>query len=181
MRIAGGDKKGLTLTTKPGGGTRPLAARVKASLFEIISGRLPGIYFCDFFAGNGAVGLEALSRGAERALFVEKNPACIRIIRENARRCGFADRAEIVQGDVLKVIPTLARRDVDAVIFLGPPYDTGLAHESLIRLGQSESFSAELLVIAEVRKKETLQPVYGALRQMREKLYGDTRLVFYQK
>lgn len=181
MRIVGGEKKGLTLSTKPGAGTRPLAARVKASLFEILSGRLPGAVFYDFFAGNGAVGLEALSRGAARAFFAEKNPACIRIIRENARKCGFADRAEIVQGDVLKIIPTLGRTDEDAIIFLGPPYDSGLAHESLIRLAQMEAFSADLLIIAEVRKKETLLPAYGVLRLTRDKFYGDTHLAFYQK
>jgi len=192
VRILGGEKKGLVLTTRHGAGTRPLTARVKASLFGILSARLPGACFYDCFAGNGAVGIEALSRGAIRAVFIEKNPTCVRIIRENLKRCGYSDRALIFQNDVLRMIPALSKI-VDApellrrsmaeeisIIFLGPPYDSGLAHESLLLIGQNTPLSRNALVIAEVRKKEPLLTRYGFLSLTRDKFYGDTRLAFYE-
>jgi len=181
MRILGGEKKRLVLATRHGAGTRPLTSRAKASLFEILSGYLPGACFYDFFAGNGAVGIEALSRGAMRAVFIDKNPACARIIGENLKKCGYSDRARIFQSDVLKIIPTISKESEEfSITFLGPPYDSGLAHESLILIGQNTHLSQNALVIAEVRKKESLMTRYGFLSLARDKFYGDTHLAFYE-
>ena len=169
------------LTTRRGEGTRPLAARVKASLFEILSVRLSGATFYDLFAGNGAVGIEALSRGAARAVFIEQNPACVRIIRENLKRCGYEGRAEVHQADVLRMIPLLPfPPEGENIVFLGPPYDSGYCHESLQCLGRNEVLGSALLVIAEVRKKKGLLSRYGSLGLVRDKYYGETRLAFFE-
>jgi 16S rRNA (guanine(966)-N(2))-methyltransferase RsmD len=179
MRILGGEKKGLILKTRGGGRTRPLAARVKTSLFSILSCQIPGSDFHDFFAGNGSVGIEALSRGALRAFFYEKEPVCIRIIRDNLKRCGLEARAMVFPGDVLKVIRQnrISIRE-QGIAFLGAPYDSNLGHLTMLLLAQTvPCFS---LIIVEVRKKETLELQYGVYNLFRDEYYGDTRLAFFE-
>lgn len=179
MRVLGGEKKGLILKTRGGGGTRPLASRVKSSLFSILSGQIPGSDFHDFFAGNGSVGIEALSRGASRAFFYEKNPVCIRIIRDNLKRFALEARAMVFLCDVLKIIRQnrISIRE-PGIAFLGAPYDSNLGHLTMLLLGQSAPCFS--LIIAEVRKKETLESQYGAYNLFRDEYYGDTRLAFFE-
>ncbi|MBN1902791.1 RsmD family RNA methyltransferase [Candidatus Sumerlaeota bacterium] len=167
------------MKTRGGGLTRPLAARVKTSLFSIISGEIPGSDFHDFFAGNGAVGIEALSRGVSRASFYEKNPVCVKIIKENLERCGLVPKAAICLGDVLKIIRhkriSIAK---PGIAFLGPPYDSNLGRETMLLLGRMGiDFS---LIIVEVRKKEILESRYGVYHLFRDEYYGETRLGFFR-
>lgn len=180
MRILGGEKRGLPLKTRKGGKTRPLSARVKTSLFGILAPRLQDAAFYDFFAGNGSVGIEALSRGAVRALFFEKNETCIRIIRENLKNCGFLSRAELVRKDVLKILSTLPPPEKPVICFLGPPYHTPLAHQTLALMGKYNNFPSGTLVIAELSKGDRIDQEYRFFRSFREERYGDTRLVFYE-
>lgn len=179
MRILGGEKKGLILKTRRGGHTRPLASRVKTSLFSIVSGFVPGSDFHDFFAGNGSVGIEALSRGALRAFFYEKDSVCVRIIKDNLRWCGLEEKAMVCQGDVLKFIRQnkISFREPD-IAFLGPPYDSNLGHHTMLLLEQSAPCFS--LIIVEVRKKENLELQYGPYKLFRDEYYGDTRLAFFE-
>lgn len=181
MRITGGDKKGLPLKTRKGENTRPLTARVKESLFNILAPILPGADFYDFFAGNGGVGIEALSRGAEKAFFIENNATCIRIIEENIRKCGFQDRAKIIRRDALKFPSEITPDPVKpSIVFMGPPYNTGLCEKMLQLFAETGAFHKNALIIAETRKNETMQQQYGTFRLTRTKTYGDTTLRFYQ-
>jgi len=182
MRILGGEKKGLVLKTRGGPSTRPLSARVKTSLFGILSPYVADAHFFDLFAGNGAVGIEALSRGAARAHFYEKDPVCIRIIRDNLSRCQLVERATLHQEDVLRAVRSLkAPTDSPVLAFLGPPYSSELAHNTLLLLAACDPFPPGSLVIAEVRKKEYLDQQYRFFELKRDEYYGDTRLAFFER
>jgi len=182
MRILAGEKKGFVLDTRGGKSTRPLSARVKTSLFGILSSRLPGSHFYDFFAGNGAVGIEALSRGAAMAHFYEINPKCLRIIQENLLKCQLSDRATLHREDVLRAVRFLkSPTETPILAFLGPPYSSGLAHNTLLLLGAADPFSPHSLVVAEVRKKDYLEQKYHLYVLMRDEYYGDTRLAFFER
>jgi len=182
MRILGGEKKGLVLKTRGGPSTRPLSARVKTSLFGILYPHVPDSHFYDFFAGNGAVGIEALSRGAAMAHFFEKDPVCIRIIRDNLSKCMLAERATLHQADVLRAVRSLKYPTKSPVIaFLGPPYSSELAHNTLLLLAACDPFPPGALVIAEVRKKNYLDQKYRFFELVRDEYYGDTRLAFFER
>ena len=170
------------IVSRQGGGrkTRPLSARVKTSLFGILSPYLEDRSFYDFFAGNGAVGIEALSRGAPLARFFERDRVCVGIIRENLEKCELAQRAVLHQVDVMKVVPSLNVPEKEPVTaFLGTPYGIRLAHSTLTLLGRYDPFAPSSLVVAEVRKNEFMKAEYGRYSLMRDEYYGDTRLAFF--
>src|SRR5690606_41956189 len=108
MRVIGGSRRGLRLAARPGRATRPAADRVKEALFNILAARVPGARVLDLFAGTGALGIEALSRGAASACFVERSPKAARVLRSNVEKAHFQAQARIVAGDVLRVLPRLA-------------------------------------------------------------------------
>ena len=169
------------LKTRKGSKTRPLSARVKNSLFEIMESLVFGSLFYDFFAGGGSVGLEALSRGAHIAHFIEKNTTCIRIIRENLKKCGFEKKAQLHQKNALKLIPLIDSSQRErSLAFLGPPYGAGLAHLCLSLLAERGDTPPFSLVVAELRKGETLHKEYGSYKMVREQFYGETRLAFFK-
>ena len=121
MRIIAGCARGRRLKTRKGSQTRPTADRVKESLFNILGNRLQGAFFLDIFAGNGGVGLEAVSRGAEKCVFIEKNSQCVKIIKENLSLCQLQARGEVLQSDALTAIKLLAQKQQQfTFIFLIP-------------------------------------------------------------
>ena len=181
MRIIGGEKRGRRLVEWHGAGIRPLRDRVRTALFDILAERVVGAEFLDLFAGTGAVGLEALSRGARRATFVDSSARAIRIIRENARRLGYEDRTEVMQGDALKAVRTLARRGRKFdLVFVGAPYSGDLALRSASALGNSGPLSPGATVVVEVFRKTEPALRYGGLKLDSVRQYGETRLLFYR-
>src|SRR5512136_395854 len=104
MRVIAGEAKGRTLYAVPGQSTRPITDRVKASLFNILTGQVPGARFLDLFAGTGGVGIEALSRGASEAVFVERDQRAVATIRRNLEATGLAGHTRVVKGDVYQFI-----------------------------------------------------------------------------
>ena len=181
MRIIGGEKRGHRLAEWHGAGIRPLRDRVRTSLFDILGGRVAGAEFLDLFAGTGAVGLEALSRGAEAATFVDSSGRAIRIIRENVRRLGYQDRAKVVKADALEAIRTLARRgERFDLVFVGAPYQSGLALQAAAALGMFRPLAPEATVVVEVFHKTEPAGRYGDLRLESVRDYGETRLAFYR-
>lgn len=124
MRIISGEARGTKLRSLPVSSLRPMLDRVKESLFNIIRHALPAVQVLDLFSGSGSLGLEALSRGAERCVFVEQDPRLVRLTMENARKCRLADRCEFLEGDVLE----LPQRAPPAsglpagLVFVDPPY-----------------------------------------------------------
>jgi 16S rRNA (guanine(966)-N(2))-methyltransferase RsmD len=137
-------------------------------------------YFLDLFAGTGAVGIEALSRGAKLAFFVELNRKVAALIRQNLEAAAFADCAEVYAVDVIRSLNLLQAKGAKFdIIFLGAPYDSPLLEKALSKIAESEIVQASGVVIAEHRKQHVLQAEYGKLNLRRDARYGETVLSFY--
>jgi 16S rRNA (guanine(966)-N(2))-methyltransferase RsmD len=137
--------------------------------------------FLDLFAGTGAVGIEALSRGAEVALFVEKSPLAVSLIRQNLELAGVADRAEVYALDVLRALNLFEKKGARFdLIFLGAPYDHPVLEKTLGKLSEEKVLKTQALVVAEHRKQHPLAEAYGRLKLVREARYGETVLSFYE-
>jgi len=179
-RIIGGAGKGRRLKTAAGMATRPTGARVRQSLFDILAPRLPQCRFLDAFAGNGGVGLEALSRGASRVVLVDRSAAAVEAARENARALAHAGgEVRVFRQEALMALAALAdegqRFDV---VFLDPPYESDL-YEAFIELSGERLLAAGGVVVAEHFHKRALPERIGALIRTRQKRVGDHCLSFY--
>lgn len=166
MRVIGGEFRSRLLKSVPGLDTRPTPDRLREALFNILAPRLAGTVFADLFAGTGAVGIEALSRGAKRAIFLESNRAAVAVIRENLRALGIEDRAEVRQS---KAGPVEAD-----IVFLDPPYHQERAYEAMLNTVRAP------LVIAQHDRRLTLAESYGSLRHTRTVRQGDNCLSFFE-
>jgi 16S rRNA (guanine966-N2)-methyltransferase len=176
MRITGGIGRGRTLRVPAGSKVRPTSDKVKQALFNILVEKVPGAVFLDLFAGAGGIGIEALSRGAERVVFVDGSRESLEIVRHNIEQAGFGERAELV---LSKVEPFLKKRSGPYdIVFLDPPYVM-----EMLPLLQLVSGSGLLkhgaIVIAEHFKKQASPEKAGVLAMYREAKYGDTVLAFY--
>jgi len=171
MRVIGGEFRSRRLKTLPGLALRPTPDRLREALFNVLAPRIGGAVFVDAYAGSGAVGIEALSRGAVRAVFLEKHPAAVRVIRENLAALGIEDRSQLVQG---AAVPALKRFPAD-IYFLDPPYTAGLEYKTALTL-LAES---PALVLAQHDKRFELEEAYGHLRRTRMLTQGDNSISFY--
>jgi 16S rRNA (guanine966-N2)-methyltransferase len=179
-RIIGGRSKGRRLKTPGGLTTRPTAARVRQSLFDILAPRLPGCRFLDAFAGTGAVGLEAFSRGAGAVVLVDSSSAAIASIRENARAMGPGGGVRILRQDTLVAMAALADRgERFDVIYLDPPYDSDLCLRSLWLVASSDLLAPGGVAVAERFHKGPLPATIGRLARMRSLRIGDHVLSLY--
>lgn len=173
MRVIGGEFRSRRLKTLPGLETRPTPDRLRETLFNVLAPILPDAIFLDAYAGSGAVGIEALSRGARRAIFVEKNHSAVAVIRENLGALGLESRAEVYTGKTLTVLERMAAD----IFFLDPPYEKENEYESaLTALGAS----GKKLVIAQHASRAALKPEYGTLHRYRIIKQGDNSLSFYK-
>jgi 16S rRNA (guanine966-N2)-methyltransferase len=183
MRIVGGSHRGRRLSAPPGGLLRPTGDRVREALFDILShGRFAaaGNPFAaaavlDAFAGTGAVGLEALSRGAAEAVFIERDGAALAALRRNVERLGEAARTRVIPGDATR--PPHGDRAC-AVAFLDPPYGSGLAAPALAALAAAGWLAPSALAVIEIAARERLPPAAG-FTLLDERVYGAARLVFF--
>lgn len=173
MRVIGGELRSRTIKSLPGFDIRPTPDRLREALFNILAPRLDGVVFADLYAGTGAVGIEALSRGAARAVFVEQKHAAVKTIRENLRALGLEGRAEVRAGRATAMIPRL---EAD-VVFVDPPYALESEYQaSLDLLGEKPP----PLVIAQHPPRLKLADGYGSLQRTRIVKHGDNALSFYE-
>ena len=176
MRIITGRARGARLKTPKGLLTRPTSDRVKESLFSILGGRVVGRRVLDLFAGTGSLGLEALSRGAASAVFVDR--ATEHVLRENAEHTRLNETARILRGDVFSVLSRLAAEGaVFDLVFCDPPYHKGLWERALTALDASPVLSEGALVIVESGEDEKELPSLTRLSLVREERYGHTTRV----
>jgi 16S rRNA (guanine(966)-N(2))-methyltransferase RsmD len=175
MRIITGTAKGRQLKTPRGHDVRPTSDRVKESLFAILGGRVADAAVADLFAGTGNLGLEALSRGATSAVFVDASPASIAIIRDNVARTGLGSCAEILCGDALAAVDRFARtgRTFD-LIFCDPPYNRGLAAAILRKIDAGKIIRPRGTIIIEHSRHEQLPDSLANLTVSRTERYGET-------
>jgi 16S rRNA (guanine966-N2)-methyltransferase len=182
MRIVGGSHRGRRLAAPPGEAVRPTGDRVREALFDILlHGRfaaagnpLAAVAVLDAFAGTGALGLEALSRGAAEAVFIERDGAALAALRRNVEVLGETDHVLIIPGDATR--PPRGRRAC-AIAFLDPPYGSGLAAPAVAALAAAGWIAADALAVIEVGRREKLMPPTG-FTSIDERVYGAARLVF---
>jgi 16S rRNA (guanine966-N2)-methyltransferase len=181
VRVIAGSAKGRRLATIRTLALRPTPDRVREALFNILGVQIDGAALLDLFAGSGAVGLEALSRGARLAMFVEVHAPACRLIEKNLRLCGLYEHATVWFDDVLNVLPTLKKQgQTFDVIFLDPPYRAALVEDALQQLGDGRLLSGSGQVIAEHFFKRELPERYGRLRRVRVARFCDVALSFYR-
>lgn len=151
MRVIAGTARHLPLKTIETMDTRPTTDRVKETLFNMLNPYLPGCRFLDLFAGSGAIGIEALSRGASQAVFVENSESALSCIRHNLSFTHLDDRAEVMPGDVLTVIRRLDRLEVPPfdIIFMDPPYRKEWENRVLQALGETSLIHEDTLILVE--------------------------------
>lgn len=181
MRIIAGTLKGRRLVAPRGDVTRPTADQVRLALMDTLTPYLPGARVLDLFAGAGGVGLEALSRGAAHATFVERDARAVDALRRNVSALGVADAARVTRGDVGRALASLARAgERFDIVFADPPYESGALGPALSALGEGHLTTPGGLVIAQHPTKHPPPPAVGALTAFRTRRFGETTLTFFR-
>lgn len=174
MRIIAGELKGRRLAAPGWAGLRPTSDKLRETIFNIVAARIAGAHVLDGFAGTGALGIEALSRGARSVTFVEQDPRAVELIVENLRRCGVTDRYVIIRSDIERARP---ERAFD-LILLDPPYD--LPHLDRA-YGRAAGWLAPAgLLIVEHARRSLAPAAIGPLIRVREVTSGDSALALFQ-
>ena len=178
MRVIAGEFRSRRLKTLPGLATRPTPDRLRETLFNVLAPMIGDSVFLDAYAGTGAVGIEALSRGALRCIFVEKNRAAVEVIRENLASLGLNNRAEVYTGKTLAVLERLTAD----VVFLDPPYELEKEYEAALSILGANQLGAlaKNFVIAQHSSRTALRSEYGVLLRYRVLKQGDNSLSFYR-
>ena len=179
MRVGGGEARGRRLKGAVVPGVRPTTERVRAAIFNILAvGQYWEGHVLDLFAGTGSLGIEALSRGAGRADFVERDRRQCAVIRENLSAAGFDGRATVRQGDAVRALPSLPGGY--SLALLDPPYRAGAFHTVMEAIAHQPGLVApEGVVVAGHSRQTELRAAYGALRRIILRQYGDNVVEFY--
>src|ERR1700761_851116 len=186
MRVIAGEFRSRRLETPRGMGTRPTSDKLRETLFNVLGASVAGAKFVDLYAGSGAVGIEAISRGAEFVWFAEKAPPAVAAIRANLRALKIAGGYALEDRGVAKLLESLAknaRADVD-VVFLDPPYEAAEEYRRTMEFfgrHAAEVLAEDAVVIAEHARKSELAEAYGELKRVRVLEQGDAALSFYKR
>ena len=181
IRVITGSAKGKRLKDVPGNTTRPITGRVKEALFNILGDWVVGNRMLDLFGGTGAVGIEALSRGAEHVVFVEIASAALRILRQNLDSTRLADRATVVRGDAFNYLAGSHALPYD-IVYVAPPQYRGLWHKALLMIdGRPELLTDDGVVVVQIHPKEFEECALENLVLYDQRSYGSTQLCFYEK
>ena len=178
MRVITGTARGRRLKELEGLETRPTTGKVKEALFSVIQFDIEGRRVLDLFAGTGQLGIEALSRGAECAVFVERRRDALQVIRENLEACGMTDKARVVNGDAMSYLKSGEKFDL---IFLDPPYASGLLEQALEEIVRFDICRRHGIIVAESAADKTLPPLAGPYALYREYRYGKIKLTVYHR
>lgn len=180
LRVIAGKARGRKLRTVPGSSTRPITDRVKESLFNILGAEIRSAHFLDLFAGTGSVGIEALSRGADFARFLDLDREAIATIKANLKTTGFSSQAEVLRLDAFALLDRPADRRFDYA-YIAPPQYKELWKKALQSLDAHPDWLVEdAWVIAQVHPKEYEQLEFTHLAEFDRRQYGSTLLVFYE-
>lgn len=180
MRVIGGVYRGRKLRTVDGRAVRPTSDRLRETLFNILARDIEGKDFLDVCAGSGAVGIEALSRGARHATLIDRSRRACAVIEDNLESLALEDRATIVNREAVAALRRLAAesRSFD-IAFVDPPYEAAVHRDLMAQLGTGVLIDREGIVVVEYRVKRSLEDEFGALRAYREVKQGESALAFY--
>lgn len=181
MRVVAGERKGMPLKAVSGNTTRPTTDKVKESIFNIIGPFFDGGIVVDLFAGSGGLGIEALSRGAEHAIFVEKDSRAFQVLQENIKKCRYEENTELFRTDALRAVKGLMKRDVVIdFLFVDPPYHKGEYYDFVGTLVEAGKLSSDAIILCEHTRELTLPEAYGAFQLVRRETYGETIISVYR-
>lgn len=181
MRVITGIYKGRRLKTLEGSAVRPTSDRMRETLFNILAPRIEGARFLDLCAGSGAIGIEALSRGAGQVTFVESSRKSSTVISENLRHCEIRNGYTFIARDALMALKYLAQEKQQFdLIYFDPPYDSELYSPVLWQIARGNLLTEDGILIVEHRRQLVLAPNYDDLRPYRELPQGDSCLTFYR-
>ncbi len=176
MRVITGTARGRRLKTPENYDIRPTTDNVKESVFNIIQFDIEGRRVLDLFAGTGQLGIECLSRGAAEAVFIDENTAAVKIVKENLKTCGFT--AAVLQQDALSYLRHCGKFDL---IFVDPPYDSGLYESVLETINSVDILSDGGIILCESRREKSLPDMRAPYRKKKEYNYGRVKLTVYIK
>lgn len=181
LRVISGTAKGRKIKTVPGDSTRPITDRVKESLFNILAGDVVGSSWWDIFAGTGAVGIEALSRGASFVRFLDLDRKAVETIQENITHIGFNNSSEIRRGDAFVMLSAVPDRLFDFA-YIAPPQYRGLWIKTILALDANIGWLSENgCVIVQIHPKEYERLSLKNLQESEQRKYGSTLLIFYDR
>jgi 16S rRNA (guanine(966)-N(2))-methyltransferase RsmD len=179
MRIISGTSKGRKLATPKNPSLRPTSDRVKESIFNILRGQIEGGMVLDLFAGTGNLGIEALSRGAKKVIFVEKGRHALRLIQKNLAQFGLEERSEVLPIDANRAIGILKQRGKTFdLIFMDPPYEKGLIEKTLVKLSSHQIYHRGSILVIEHHRRELLPSVAHGWNLIRQRQIGETVISF---
>jgi 16S rRNA (guanine966-N2)-methyltransferase len=180
MRVIAGIYKGRRLKTLEGLSVRPTSDRLRETIFNILTPRIEGARFADICAGSGAIGIEALSRGAQYVTFIESSLKAARIISENLRNCGIRRDYRVINRDVIRALKNLAAEKAQFdIIYFDPPYSSELYTPVMWVIAKYELLAEGGVLIVEHRRQSPLAPNYDQLRPYRQLAQGETHLTFF--
>lgn len=182
MRITGGRLRGRRLALFKGLDIRPTSDRVREAVFDLLGHDLSGERVLDLFAGTGSLGLEAISRGAAWAVFIDRSLKAVELIRKNLKLCGVEAQGFVLKKDLLRGLP---RRDLlpegkADLVFLDPPYRKGMIPAVLEELVARRSLASPSILVGQSEQKEVLPPRLKTLQIVTSRTYGDTRITLYR-
>lgn len=179
MRIIGGSLKGKKLFSPPGKKVRPTADRLRETIFNILSDKIPGTIVLDLFSGTGAFGIESLSRGAKQAVFVEKSREALHVIQRNIKACALGKQAQVIKWDIAKNLNCLRRIPFRYdLVFMDPPYDRGMVQKGIGNLYHSDCVHQGGCIVIE---HSVLEPIPENTKEFAifdQRKYGKTLVTF---
>ena len=178
MRVIGGVARGRKLREPVGISIRPTGDMVKESVFNIIQFDIEGRRVLDLFAGTGQLGIEALSRGAKSAVFVDLKPEAIKLIRENVKICGFTELASVYNRDAIRYICSDETFDI---IFLDPPYNTSLIDKIISKIIEFDKLNLNGIIICEMKADTVIPDKFPLYFSYREYIYGNVKIVRFDR
>lgn len=183
MRVIAGEKRHLLLKTLSDLSIRPTTDKIKETLFNMIQFNIAGKNFLDLFAGSGAIGIEALSRGAKSATFVDNNDKAIAVIKENLEHTGLTDRSKVIKGDASLVLERLSRENERfGIVFMDPPYDKDLYRPVMERLVKSNLIDEDTIIILEVSLQDDALGIEElGYKISKVKKYKSNKHIFFTK
>jgi len=181
LRIIAGCWKGRRLLAVKGMHTRPTSDRVKEAIFNILQQYIADSNVLDLFAGTGNLGLEALSRGCSRVVFVEKDPRVIDVLNKNRANLGCLEQSMVIRDDVFHSIKRLSGRERFDIIFADPPYSRGLEAPLLDAIADSDILCQDGIVVLEHSSRDHQPDRVGSLIKLQDRRYGDTEISLYKK
>lgn len=178
MRVVAGKARGLTLKTLDGDSTRPTRDMVREALFNIIAEKVPDAVFLDMFAGSGAIGIEALSRGAKKTYFIDSNKDAVSVINQNLNKARFNDNSVVLRGEFLKALDKIKNEKFD-VIFIDPPYNKDLGVKAIEEVYKRNILQVDGIIVYETDRTEDVPEEINVYKRYDYRKYGRNILNFY--